>query len=58
MIVAPPSGTLTTGGSGLLAALAFWLNATIMAQTAKESITSLFERTVFSFMAEDFLFQD
>jgi hypothetical protein len=55
--VVPPSGTLLmVGGRGVRAALAFWLNATITAQTATESIVSLFERSVFSFMAEDFMF--
>jgi hypothetical protein len=50
--VVPPSGTLLiVGGIGWGTALAFWLNASIRAQTAAETITSLFER-VFDFIAQ------
>jgi hypothetical protein len=49
--VVPPSGTLLiVGGIGWRMALAFWLNASIRAQTAAETSTSLFER-VFDFIA-------
>ena len=52
IIVAPPSGTLLIdGGIGLGAAPALWLNASIRAQTAPETSTSLFER-VFNFIAQ------
>jgi len=49
--VVPPSGTLLiVGGIGSRAALTLWLNASIRAQTAAETSTSLFER-VFDFIA-------
>ena len=50
--VVPPSGTLwvNVGGIGLPVALTLWLNASIRAQTAAETSTSLFER-VFDFIA-------
>jgi hypothetical protein len=49
--VVPPSGTLLiVGGITWGVALALWLNASIRAQTAAETSTSLFER-VFDFIA-------
>jgi hypothetical protein len=49
--VVPPSGTLLiVGGIGLPVALTLWLNASIRAQTAAETSTSLFKR-VFDFIA-------